>query len=84
MHYCTKLVGGAPGSQIEPCDQPASVRYEGEWLCHDHYEALVDLEAHWQTLLRAADHSEPYEFADVYEDDSGLVEFEATEIGGLD
>ena len=84
MHYCEMLVGGgAPGSHDEPCDSPATVRYHGEWFCDYHYQALVDLDSHWQALFHAADQCEPYEFNDV-DEDGGLVEFEAIEFNGMD
>jgi hypothetical protein len=87
MHYCEMLVGGgAPGSHDEPCDSPATIRYQGEWFCEYHYQALVDLDSRWQTLLRVADDSEPYEFADIWvdTDGGGWVVFEGVEVEGMD
>ncbi len=70
MHYCEMLVGGgAPGSHDEPCDTPASVKYQGEWFCERHYEALLDLDL--RLLLRAADQYPPYEGECSCEDDQG-------------
>ena len=73
MHYCEMLVGGgAPGSHDEPCDTPATVRYQGEWFCERHYEALLDLDLRFQALLRAADHYPPHEGEGSCEDDQGV------------
>jgi hypothetical protein len=61
---------GSMGWHDEPCDSPATVRYQGEWFCEYHYQALVDLDSHWQALFHAADQCEPYEFNDA--DDHGF------------
>jgi hypothetical protein len=78
MHYCEMLVGGgAPGSHDEPCDSPAAVRYQGEWFCEYHYQALVDLDSHWQALFHAADrHHQLCEDTDAVEFEPYEFEFE--------
>lgn len=71
---------------LEQPGQPASVKHGGEWFCEFHYDALVDLDSHWQALLRVADQCEPYEFADIWlkTEDGGWVVFEGVEVEGMD
>ncbi len=73
MHYCEMLVGGgAPGSHDEPCDEPAAVKYQGEWFCERHYQALLDLDLRFQALLLAADQYPPHEGEASCEDDQAV------------
>ena len=31
-------------NDVEPCDEPATIKHRGGWLCETHYDMLMDWE----------------------------------------